>query len=426
MEAATPLRKPHVAVLVGRLIIDGLIVDDPTAAELVRARMEAGEDPARVLVDAIEIGARVLDREHTGQALELFRADLEKSTRAAEDALQQRVDELSQGFARKFDEAFGADNGHLARELQRLFGDGSSSAVQHKVRQVVTEAAARMQSDMVKQFSAQDGSNPLADFKAGVIRVQRQQVAEVVAVREQLTALRSEVARLQAEKEKAAEVAAEHDRSTAKGRPFEEAVFDAVDTIAGGHGDDCEAVGDVNGSGGRKGDVLVGIEGCAGPARGRIVVEAKNSQVARKRALQELDEAMTQRDADYGIWVVPGEDKLPARTQQLREINGDKVFVVYDPEDGSRIALEVAYSLARARVLMAKGDVHGLDASALRAEIERALGALEDERRIKAQLTQAANGVAEARRIVEIMAEGVRAHLREIDALVSAAGDEAE
>ena len=45
---------------------------------------------------------------------------------------------------------------------------------------------------------------------------------------------------------------------------------------------------------------------------------------------------MSHRDASYAIWVVPSEEQLPARVQPLREINGDKLFVVYDPEQGRR------------------------------------------------------------------------------------------
>ncbi len=159
------------------------------------------------------------------------------------------------------------------------------------------------------------------------------------------------------------------------------------------------------------------IDGCAGPARGRIVIEAKNSRRSRNEALAELDEAMAQRDADYAVWVVPSEDLLPRKTQALREVNGDKLFVVYDPEEGSRLALEVGYSLARARVLMAKG-ADALDGSAVLAEAERAVGAMEDVRRIKSQLTGAAGGIEEARRILDAMAETVRGHLARIDQLV--------
>ena len=66
MEAATPLRRTRVHALIGRLIVENLVVDDPVAAELVRAATEAGEDPVRVVADAIEIGARILEREQAG------------------------------------------------------------------------------------------------------------------------------------------------------------------------------------------------------------------------------------------------------------------------------------------------------------------------------------------------------------------------
>jgi hypothetical protein len=171
---------------------------------------------------------------------------------------------------------------------------------------------------------------------------------------------------------------------------------------------------------------VVDLDGASGRPRGRIVFEAKNSKRSRKEALAELDEAMNQRAADYGIWVVPAEDKLPARAPAMREVGGDKLFVVYDPEDGSRLALEVAYSLARARVVMAKGGADGLDALALRAEVERATVAMEDVRRIKSQLTGAIGQIDEAHKIVGAMADRVRGHLAQIDAMVADAADEDE
>ena len=197
-------------------------------------------------------------------------------------------------------------------------------------------------------------------------------------------------------------------------------MFEAVDAIAHARGDDCDAVGDVPGTGGRKGDVLVGVDGAAGPPRARIVFEAKNAYVPKNKAVAELDAAMAQRDADYGVWVVPSEDLLPGRGPQLREVNGDKLFVVFDPDDGARLGLEVAYSLARARTIMAKADGDGLDAGALRAEVERALAAMDDVRRIKSQLTAAAGGIDSARKILDDMAERVRGHLVQVDALVVA------
>jgi hypothetical protein len=409
------------------VLVERLAVHDERAVALVRARSEAGEDVVALVTEALEIGARVLDREQAEANAEWMRAEFEKSSRDLEASFVDKAKAVAEFFDKRVEQVFGAENGQLAKELTRLFGDGSSEAVQHQLRQVMGDATARMREDLLKQFSSADGSNPLADFKAGTMaamkRAAEQQDLNLKAMGDQLSELRLEVQKLQAEKQKLTEVAAEHDRSTAKGRPYEEAVFDAVDAVAGAQGDDCEAVGDQLGTGGRKGDVLVGIDACAGPARGRIVFEAKHSQVPRKKALEELDAAMAQRDAQYAVWVVPSEELLPAKTLELREVNGDKMFVVFDPEDGSRLLLEVAYKLARARVLMARGAADGVDAGALQTEVERALMAMEDVRRIKAQLTTAVGGIEQARQILDVMAARVREHLERIDNLVAVPGE---
>ena len=423
MEAATSLRQSRIQLLPHAVLIDGVAIDDRCFVELARKWIEAGKDPEQLVRETLEIGARVFDREQTGTMVELFRADLARSTREVDHALSKKTEQVTTEFTRKVDELFSPDNGGVTRVLQRHFSDESSVAVQHRIRKAVEDVLTDSREKLLKQFSSADGSNPLADFKNAQItmlkRLTDQQDTNLRTISEQLTAMTLELKQLQAEREKNAEVAAEHDRSTAKGRPYEESVFEAVDKLAAGRGDDCDAVGDVPGVGGKRGDVIVAVEGANGPPRGRIVFEAKNSQTSRKRALLELEEALTHREADYAIWVVPTHDKLPARTQQLRETNGDKLFVVFDPEDREQLALEVAYSLARARVLMTRGDSIGIDATALASEVERALQAIEEVRRIKSQLTVAAGGIDEARTILDTMAAGVRAHLERIETLVT-------
>jgi hypothetical protein len=283
-----------------------------------------------------------------------------------------------------------------------------------------------MREDLRKQFSADADSNPLAVFQRTHLAATRQiageQSEQLRLMSTRLEDMRAEIAALRAERDKLSEIAAVQDKGTAKGRTYEEAVADALEALAGARGDDCDAVGDLRGEGGRKGDVVVAIDACAGPARGRIVFEAKNRKLSKNEALTELDGALETRTADYAVLVVSGDDKLPARTHQLHEFNGDKLFVAYDPEDGSTLALEVAYALARARVLMARAGDDGIDTGALRAEVERAQGAMEHVRRIKSQLTNATNGISEARTILDAMAADVRGHLAEFEVLLAAAG----
>lgn len=421
MQAATPLPLARVHVVNERLAIDWLIVDDETAVRLAAER----EDPARFVVEAIEIGARVLDREQTGANAEFVRAEFEKTARELDSAFVERARAVAERLDQKVDEVFGPEHGHVTKALARHFGDESSSAVQHRVKAVLTEVSAQMREDVRKQFSADNDSNPLAVFQrmhlAQAHRIAGEQSEALRAMSSRLEEMRVEIAQLRAEKDKLAEIAAVEDKGTAKGRTYEEAVAEALDALASARGDVCEAVGDTRGEGGRKGDVVVAIDACAGPPRGKVVFEAKNSRLSRNEALAELDAALETRAADYAVLVVSADDKLPARSHPLREFNGDKLFVTFDPEDGSTLALEVAYGLARARVLMARAAGGGIDEGALRVEVERAQGAMEDVRRIKSQLTNAATGIDTARTILDAMATGVRGHLAAIEHLLAAA-----
>jgi len=425
MEAATPLRQPHVRTVGDRLAVDGLVIGDEPAVRLVREREEAGDDPVKAVADAIGIGARVLDREQAGANADFVRSEFDRTARDVETAFTERAKEVADDLGKTVHEFFGPDSGHLTRALERHFSDDSDSAVQNRVRDVLQEVMARTREDLLKQFSSADGNNPLAEFKARTVEALRaasdQQAETLRGVEKRMADLQVELQALRDQREKEQEVSEERERGTAKGRSFEEAVFEAVEAIASGQGDDCDAVGDLRGATGKTGDVVVAIDACRGPSRGRIVFEAKDRKLSKPKALEELDRGMRERDAEFGVLVVPAEDRLPARTQPLREYNGDKLLVAWDPDAQGDLTLRVAYSLARARVLMTRGDADGIDAGALRDTVERTLGAMEDVRRIKQQLTGAETGIGNARTILDSMAATVRARLVEIDQLLAAA-----
>ncbi len=421
MEAATPLPFRSVSVRNGRLAIDSLVVDDPCAVRQATER----DDPARFVVEAIEIGARVLDREQAATDTDFVKLEFERAARELKQEFTDRAKKVADRLDEKVEEAFGAESGQVAKVLARHFGDESSAAVQHRVKAVLDEVAKTMREDMRKQLTSDTEDNPIVAIQRASLKVIRDSTAAqnetLGAMAGKLEALKLEIADLRAEKQRLEDVSAAESRGTAKGRTYEEAVFEALDAIATSRGDGCQALGDLRGDEGRKGDVLVSVDACAGPPRAHVVFEAKDVRtLSRPKALDYLDRSRVNRGADYAVLVMPSEDHLPARSNPLREINGDKLLVTYDPEDGSTLALEVAYSLARARVLMARDADGGLDSAAVRAEVERAVGELEDTRRIKQQLTHAQNGVAGAREVLEAMEAGVKAHLSAIHALLDA------
>jgi hypothetical protein len=428
MEAATPLRHPNVRTAGDRLVIDALVVEDECAVRLVREREQSGEDAARTVIDAIEIGARVLDREQAAANTEFVKTEFERASRQLESEFTDKARKVAEHFGTKVDEVFGPD-GQQAKELEKLFSDGSTGSVQNRVRELVAETMARSREDLIRAFTSGDASNPLAEFKNAttrtIERAEQRQHQTQQALLVQMAQLEKQLQALRDEKEKLEAVDAERERGTAKGRSFEQVVAEALDALALGQGDDAEAVGDVKGAGGKTGDVVVSIDACNGPARGSIVFEAKDRRLSKPGALAELERALEQRSADFAVLVVPTEDEIPAKLQALREYNGDKMVVALDPDDPGGLALDVGYRLARARVLMKRGDIEGIDAGAVRDSVDRALQAMAEVRKVKGQLTGAKSSIDTAYEIIEAMAARVRQQLEEIDELARA-GDSAE
>ena len=244
-------------------------------------------------------------------------------------------------------------------------------------------------------------------------------------MREQVAELRSEVARLHAERDKAAEVAAEHARSTAKGRPFEEAVFEAMEAIAGAHGDLAEAVGDEAGIGGRKGDVLVGLDGCAGPpapasssrpSSPRSAATPRSSTSTRRwpprRRLRPLGRALGRRAA--------GQDGRRCARSTATSCSWSTTRV---RRHGWRSRSPTPWPAPRSS--SPRRDADGLDgagpARGGRARARRAGGRAPHQG--PAHLRD--HAIADARKILDTMGAVVRDHLREIDRMVAAAdGDD--
>jgi len=402
MEAATPLPFNQVRVVGDALRVDGLVVYDETAVRLAAEH----EDPSKLVADAIEIGARVLDREQTGANAEFVKAEFEKAASDLNAEFVERARNVAEG---------------MNTVITRHFNDDSSEAVQHKVRQIVRDVSVEMQKELRAELLSEDDGNPLAKFHRIQLALAKQQseaqALQMKALVDKLEENRLELERLRSQNEKLEEIALVEEKGTAKGRTYEEEVAEAIEQLAVAQGDDSEAVGDVKEATRKTGDVVVAIDGCSGPARGRIVFEAKNAKLSRPEALRELDRAREERNADFAVLVVAADSKVPARMLPLREYNGDKMVVAFDPEEGP-LGLQVAYALARARVLMRKADGEGIDAEAIRACGERALQQLGEVQRIKQQLTASKTAVDKAAEIVDTMASGVRTQLAEIDALL--------
>jgi Uncharacterized protein conserved in bacteria (DUF2130) len=409
-----------------RLVIERLEVNDAGAARVVREQAQEGRQPADTVSRAIEIGARLIESEGTAANVDFVNAQFERHLGRLADQLGEMLESGSE---------------ELAEHIASTFGIDRSDSVQQQIREMLIKANEHQRTELIRLFNAEEGANPLSDFKASVTskvaesaqRSERQVEAmretharEAKEMREQIAALTTEIARLTEREEGDVRLTEAEEAGTRKGRGFEDRVHEAIARLADGRGDTAFHVGDEPGKGGtKKGDTIVEVDAAAGPAIGKIVFEAKDRQLSKNKAWEELNGAMSEREASFAVLVVAGEEHIPSGREQLHEYEGNKLVVAVDPDDPDELGLDLAYRYARCRLIMQREGELQMDAPAVRDAAGEALSALRQAQSIKLHLSKASDGVAEARKGVETMATDVRERLERIEALVAAAAKEA-
>ena len=429
VEPITPITAEQVRLLGDQLLIDGLTVDDEATITLAREREAAGESLDALVSQAIEIGARILQREQTASDTEFVKAEFERQAHEVEAQFNESAQKVTEGFKTQIDATFDADAGLLPKLLDQHFGENSSSAVQNQVKALVEEMLRTHREALTKQFTADDESNPLNQFQKLTTEIikqaSEQQAKQLLEMNRTITEMQKTIAGSEAEAEGAEKLAEAEARGTAKGRSYEEQVAEAIATIAQGRGDSAEAVGEKTEGGGKKGDVVVEIEAQNGPARGRITFEAKNvKDFPRSKMITTLDSAREQRSAGYAVLVVPTDPQVPANTRVLEEIHGDKLVITYDPDADSTLVLETGYALARARLLMGRAETGDIDVAAVTEATEKAIEILASVKKIKASLTSAKTQIDTSASSVDDMANRVREQLDAIRELTRSADED--
>jgi hypothetical protein len=392
-----------------RLVIERLEVNDPGAARVVQEQVHEGHKPAETVTRAIEIGTRVIEGEGTAANVDYVKAELERQLSPLAERLGSVIEDGQEEFVER---------------LANSFDKERSGSVQQQIRELLTAAMEHQRTQLARQFSAQDGANPLADFKEGVVRAvkgaEEAQLAERAEERKRMDALTAEVTALRERLTAKQELDVEQARGTAKGRDFEGRVHDVIDVIATGRGDVAHHVGDQAGeTRGKRGDIVVEIGAGAGPGLARIAFDPKDSQLTRPKAWEVLNGSLQDRGADYAVLVVATEENVPAKTQSLVEYEGNKLIVAVDREEPERIVLETAYCLARSRALAARKDDLALDAPAMKEAIDETRRALESLKTARQALTGMRKNADSMESALGTMEEGAKAALSRADSLIA-------
>jgi len=218
----------------------------------------------------------------------------------------------------------------------------------------------------------------------------------------------------------------EREKGTAKGGDFEDYVYAMLDYMARDFEDTVEFVGDDDGPLGKVGDVLVHINPRdTGNLEVNIVVEAKKASITlsgKNSFLKELDRAKENRGSHYAIGAVH-ESRVPAAIGSFRRFDGEKI-VCSVPMDDDSLALEIAYKVARAELVLSimREEVR-LDPSKLKDKVMEIQGQLDVMRAVKSALTGATGKIEDAKGDLKKMEISIREIIGEILDMVRV-GDE--
>lgn len=439
-----PAQRPQptegiVSVEGSQVRIENLTFSDERAADIIRERSALGISEVELVRRALEIGLRALQSTDTEIEAAYVRSEFDRIAQQVSESFVGRAESINHQLTEIFDSALVADDSQLqerlaahseelAEQIAARFDPDRATAVQHEVKAVVDQQLRLL----LEKLGSENETNPLEKIKGEVLRTlereSQNQAERDRATAEKLEKLQEEMVKL-TEREVAQEQLAEAEAAgTRKGFAFEDLVHEAIEQIANARGDSSRHTGGEQAEGGgMKGDTVVSIGGATRELPlGKIVFEAKDKPLTKPAAWKELDEAMSTRSADFAVMVCAGADRIPSRTEELVEYEGNKLFVAVDRENPTGLSLEVAYRLAVARVAMAKDVSLTLDAPAVRDAVSEARRALEKVQTVRSHITQSKNAADKAYEVVGDLGDAVRTQLDRVDDLVADEEDLAE
>ncbi len=403
-----PLPTTDIRVEPDRIVIDRLVVRDPSLAAIVAEH--PAEDRPAFLERALRIGLTALQDATVSVDVDLVRGEFDKLLRSSEQANAKAAEALDQVLRSNFADG----DGRLPRTLEKFLGD--RGALRMFVGELFDEtkrdsAIGRMRTLLGTYFDGDASKLALLLDPTRQHSPMHQFRTEVSAGFDKLND------RLTAIEAAAAARGAERSRSAAKGGDFEDTLEAILADLARGSGDLLDRTGGETGEllRSKKGDFVVTVNPeRTGGAEVRVVVEAKDRLMSIRAIREELREAKENRSAAVGL-VVFSPAHAPAGIAPF-DIRAGDVYCVIDPAAPDPATLEAALRLARLLAIASLREVEAeIDAEAVRSALTAVRAELDALKGIKSTLTSIATSATGLQAAMDRLRDGVIARVAEAE-----------
>ena len=377
-----------------------------------------------IILKALKVGLIALrDIETVGNVdyvekeFQKFKGDLDKEFVLLKDEFSLKLKETDDLIKDKLKGSFDPETGIMPQVLERYLGEGgklsdlfdeenNTSAVA-KIKNILASYFDEEASTVVRLLDPSNPKSPLHNFK--------QEITErLIAIEKEIMA-----------KESASEATkTEAEKGTQKGFEYETVVFSEVEKIGRIFGDTCVPTGKEVGLvlDSKLGDTVVTLnQSNTGGATMKIVFEAKDKEMYLSSLLEELDGAKKNRGASAGIAVISSREMLKDVNKTVgmfRDYANSRTICVLDKETFDPIAIEVAYKLARAKLLLSlqvkEMKAESIDIVAINTLIDEITKQLTEFSTIKSTLTKASNAIVGAQTQIDSMKADLSSKLEEL------------
>lgn len=383
-----------------RVRIHELTIHDDELVDFLEGFDEDRREDA--VVRALKVGAATLQLAETSKDLEYVKRAFE----SMQEELEDEIDDVQNNIS----ETFGGD-GTVSRILEGHFGDDGT------LRKHIEDAFGEggVFSERLDEELGEDGERIRAALDPDVegtptYRLQQTLKDEIQGIRDLLS-----------EEEGREEV---RQQTTLKGDEFEDVVEELLDDLCYGTPHNYEYTGEEEGelTDSKSGDFVVTL----GDTGQRIVIEGKSERNYTEPTIRkEMEAAIENRNADYGIFVSECEAYVPDKVGYLKEFDRRylAVCVSQDEEDDvdSRL-FHIGYNWAKMRAAQVALDAGGeVDPEAIGSKVEEVEDSLDQFQTVKRKCTNIRSNANEIDELLNGIADEVNGHLNEVRAELSKA-----
>lgn len=385
-----------------RVHIQELTVYDREVVDYLAEFEEDQQENA--LQRAIRVGASALQLVETSHEAEL----VERRFGQLESEFQEQLDDLEDELDDRFDE----DGGQVPRILEKHLGEDGN--LEEHFEDVFGEDGKLV--EQLDDHIGEDGEKFQKALDPDVegtptYRLKQNIVAEIEKIKEQMIG------------DEAREEVREETRF--RGFDFEEQLETILEDLVGQTSNQFEDTSQEVGSKGnsRKGDFVITL----GETGQRIVAEAKNGAFDGT-VESEMEEAIENREADYGIFVASSTEYLPTtKLGWFSEVDQDYVVVALSEDGEDEIDprfFKFAYHWARTRTLLSSVEVSSdLDPEAIKSELDGIEEAIKQFKQVRTKCSDLENSVDEIRSILNSIEDEVTSRMTRLEGELGVGAD---